>query len=174
MSSNDYPAGEIEVRGTRYQVRVDDAGRWLAVYQDAMRASDTKEHLREQLLVLTKKAAAKVSVRFSRIDRKGGYSGGSLYNRIGTATGIHQANGNVLARWDGAGGKSEQITERYSSDYFVPPLTDDEAAEIIRLTEAVSEAQNALSAYRKGRVTRLDDAVTQAIQEAVDADQDGA
>ncbi len=43
MSSNEYPAGEVEVRGATYPVTVDDAGRWSTHYNDALVAARTKE-----------------------------------------------------------------------------------------------------------------------------------
>jgi hypothetical protein len=169
--SNEYPAGEVEVRGTKYPLTVDDHGYWSTSYNRELVAAQTRDQVREILMNKTKRAAAKVEVRFSTLARP--RYGGELYNRLGSATGIHSSNGNVLVRWDDARG-SEQITERYSSDYFIPPLAEDEATELIALKEAAQAAVNAVSVFETSHgATRLHTAVVEAIEAAVKSDDTG-
>jgi hypothetical protein len=170
MAYNEYPAGEIEVRGTKYPVTVSDHGIWSTDYNSTRLAGSTKEDLRIQLMSLTKRAAAKVEVRFSVLATRKYAPRGELYNRLGTATGLHSANGNILVRWDDDT-KADQISERYTSEYFTPPLGEAEAGELIALREAEIAARNAVSQFGKAHgITRLHDAVVKAIETAVAAD----
>jgi hypothetical protein len=154
-----WPAGTIEVRGTKIPVFVDgtDSPTWYATVGDKEVTGNSKENLRTRAMTETKKAAAKVSVPFTAIRYPWRDKDGQAVP--GEATGIHAGTGKVLIHWPRSGKREQTDGGRYQNEMYFRPLSDEEAAEVIRLHEARREAQEAFAEYTKPRLIALKDAV---------------
>jgi hypothetical protein len=163
MPYEEYPAGQLDVRGEKIPVTVDDAGRWFAKFNGSRHSGKTKDDLYAQLMQASRKAAVKVSVPFTYVDVKG-------RPFPGVATGIHQGTHNITVRWSGrnpnyGARQTDQVT--YYADgsrgYF-RPLTDAEVAELSSVRRAYEEAQANLRAWQKKYGLSLHQAINEQIE----------
>jgi hypothetical protein len=163
---SDHPAGKLNIRGSVFEIFVDDSGNWAA-YDDGYRVSAiTRDGLKEILLRRTKQAAATVGVRFTCLSRS---RLGTDLVRHGTATGIHTGNGNLLVTW--SDGKKEQFTDRYGVT-VVRELTVAELAQWEALRAEAKRAAQKLEAFVAGARLDLEKATKQAIEIAMQGGHD--
>ncbi len=154
-----YPAGEMEIRGQVVQVFVGatDSGQWYGTLARTEYSSETKDGLRTRLMAASRKAAAKVDVRFHYVDAMGRRFAGS-------ATGIHASNRNILVTWDGTGPNfkrgSQQIEHRYGSSDYYRPLSSAELEELVALRETEKAARDAVKEFGKEHGLNLRDAIS--------------
>jgi hypothetical protein len=154
-----WPAGHIEVRGTKVPVFVDgtEHGSWYCTIGSTELTGPTKEALRTRAMTATKKAAAKVSIPFTAISYP--YRGRDGRVVPGEATGIHAGTGKILIHWPRSGRREQTDGGRYQNETYFRPLDDEEAAMIIRLHEARRKAQEDFETYIADRKIGLKDAV---------------
>lgn len=158
----EYPAGAIEVRGTRYPVTVSDSGYWSATIEgDREYASLTKEELRKSVMAgtLRKRAVIDVPFRVLDHDRTAGWQ-----VRHGTVTGKHAGTGQYLVTW--ANGRKTQEDFRYGTA-TLRPLSGGEEARWIELAEASRLAAKALKAFEGEHGFTLSKEVGEAIEAGV-------
>lgn len=147
-----YPAGKLTVRGQDFEIFTDDQGRWVAYIDSSPILADSRDKLRDALMKATKQAATKVAVPFIRVTTR---QGREVRIDHGTATGIHSANGNVLARFGERG--SEQLTHGWGNVTYLREGTDMDRWR--ELSDAARAANAAFSAFVAEHKIELSQAV---------------
>lgn len=167
-----YPAGTITGKDEKiYEIFVTDTGAWKATVGTKELYLDSRAALKAEIEKLTKRAVAKVDVPFTKVSRAADWQGGAIRFTEGTATGIHSANGNVLATFDRRGSTmKEQITEsgvdsRTSGTFFVR-LEDEERETLRQLVVNKRAADKAYRQFLDEYGLELKTAVTQALDNA--------
>jgi hypothetical protein len=166
-----WPAGFITVRGTKIPAYVNgtESATWFCeVAGQEIHAGD-KEALREAAMLVTKKAAAKVAVPFTAIEYPSDGWNGHKDGRVvpGEVTGIHGSNGNLLVHWPRSGTRKQMDPPRgYQNETYFRPLSEEEAAEIMRLHEVRKQAQNDFTEYIADKTIKLKEATQAAIDAA--------
>lgn len=159
----------IEVRGTKYEIEVDEAGRWHTIVGSERVTAESRSELKDKLLELSAKAAVKVAIPFTLMTSSGGVRRDRSPAR-GVITGIHAGNGNMLVKWLSGwqAGTSTQWTPSYQDVIFEGDVSLEDAAEYARLREADQQAKQALALFINERKIELRDRVVVAIKEAVE------
>lgn len=162
---NEYPAGVISANGIDVPIKVTDSGKWEAEINGRTWSYETRDKLEASLKRQTKQATVKVAVPVVAV--KVGW--GTVSWVRGTLTGIHGANGNVLAVWHHGGQRGdikEQISTGYGSQsgYFGGDLTDEQLTEYARLVQVAHEADQARRKAEKAYEIRPKDTVIRAIE----------
>jgi hypothetical protein len=142
---SEYPAGQLTRGGEKFDLRVDDDGKWLTTALGReLRYPDRAKLVAEidRLLRLEKKA---VHIPFTRVERK---SGGYLSILHGVVTGIHSGTGNLLVSWDKGG--NGQITVGHSTE-IMRRLLSEEEEELTRLAREDAESTAALRDFYSGK-----------------------
>lgn len=150
----------VEVRGQQIGVDVDNQGTFSAKVGDATVSADSLKDLIGKLERATKIEQARVSIQFSRWDD------GAI--KHGTVTGIHAANNNLLIKWDGVKGTSQEWrsgrwgekTERFLR------LTDVEEKQLLALYKAEEVATEAREEFEKRHAFDIGKELTKALSDA--------
>lgn len=161
---------EADIRGTKVPVYVHIAtGEFraqLSMDDNAtMYLDETLEGLHGKLMAATKAKNIRVKVRFTMARRLGrtAYEGTSF--RYGTAVGFHAATGHLMYRMDD--GETGQWRSYNVPAVFEGILSDDEQAELRRLTQAQVNATRELDLWNEQRSYNLNEATKAAVTEAM-------
>lgn len=165
-----YPAGEITGKDdTAYPIFVDNTGYWHATVGDNDLREPVRDRLRKEIEKHTKRRVVKVSVPFTQVTQQPRDDGRPMHVVQGVATGLHAANGNVLATYVRNGTEvREQITDRYTSrmeGVYFKPLAPEEAASLQQLWINRLAAEKAYRAFINMYGIDLRSAVLKAIDE---------
>lgn len=160
-----YEAGTISKHGIELPVFVDEDGNWSVTHAGRYLHSGTKDGLAAQVGKLIKTATVKVNIPFTVLSRNAFRTAVGV--RRGVATGIHSANGNVLARWDS--GEAEQLGSVGHNYGTMGDLTPEQAAEWVRLDVAQQRAAQTLHDFERAHILSLTHAVKTAVDKAAEA-----
>jgi hypothetical protein len=152
-----HEAGELTVKGVKYQISVGDDGSWNAWVGGEQVTAESRSDLERAIARQTRKATAKIAVPFSQVGR-------DARIRDGVATGIHSRNRTVLVRWDN--GETEQLSN-YAGEKTLTGLTDEEKAEWSAHRQAQIETAQWLYRFEKDHEIKLSVAVREALEKAV-------
>jgi len=161
---NEYPAGDLTVRGYTTMIYTDGEGQWLARVNGVKVTGPTRDALKAALGRQLRAATMQVAVPF--LTKEGPLGDGRYRVRQGTATGIHSGSSNILVTWAGDGEKG-QVTS-YGSDKYMDGGAD--PAEWQRLLDEANRAARALYAYEQAHKANLREAVRKALADAVAAE----
>lgn len=161
-----YSAGTITTNGVEVPIEVDYQGRWRAEYAGERLYADTRSQLEGKLSRLTKKIKQAVEIHVIRVKENAGWTGPGIKVAEAVLTGIHSANGNVLAKIK-LGGKwqNQQLTGWSRDGMFVgADTTEEELKEYGRLIKTRDETRRAIEAWVKHHEIKPKDAVEQALK----------
>jgi hypothetical protein len=159
-----YPAGEMEVRGQAFQLTVNDGGTWFTEYQGSSVSARTRDELYQNLMKLTKQAAARVAVPFTQME----FLRGEPVIKHGTITGIHTRNRNLLVEWED--GRKSQLDVHYGKNFAVRMSPEDEAR-WIALVKASGEAARQVHDFQAEHAINMQEAAQKALDEAMQEGQ---
>jgi hypothetical protein len=140
----EYPAGQLTVKGAPFDIWVTDDGEWVAKPNSIRVTAATRAGLADEIARVFR--PGKVAVRFIMLEG----TGNAMRAVRGTATGIHSGNGALLVTWEG--GRRGQLSTLTPGSTMLDPGTDPE--EWARLFRASVEAGQAL--YRFVQAHKID------------------
>lgn len=161
-----WDAGTVTKNGVEVQIKVDTEGNWYANVGDQQLAAPTKPELVKKIDKATKRVAQEVTVPFTSVSLTRHWNTGKIVRtvRSGVAYGLHSGNGNVLARWDDNGEKTQLDRYDRGTDTKFVPLTSEEADEYASLYVAQVKAQKAVDEWVKARKIDLRQTVIDALE----------
>ncbi len=144
-----YSAGTIVTNGVEVPIEVDDNGQWRASYAGENIYTDSRDKLKGRLDRLTKKTKQAVEIHVIRVKEREGWRDAGISVAQAILTGIHSANGNVLAKVKlGGRWQSEQLSS-WSRDgmYVGSDTSKEELEEYGRLIKVQAETRKAINAW---------------------------
>jgi hypothetical protein len=160
---SEYPAGEITHNGVTVPIFVDDWGHWSATYAGTKHTEESRPKLDTRLKRTIKRTVTKVNVPFVAVRQD------NQQFKRGTAYGIHEGTGNILAEWDD--GTKEQIKSGgYGAwhTHLFGNIPDADLATWVLLARAARDAQRTLAVFVSDHERNLKDDVMRAADEAAD------
>ncbi len=171
----EYAAGTITTNGVDVPITVDDDGRWRATYAGEYLYADTRDKLKGKLDRLTRKTKQSVEVHAIRIKQRATFADGGITVAEAILTGIHSANGNVLAKVK-IGGKwqSVQLTGwgRDDGQFAGADTTREELEEYNRLIRVRVETNKAIDVWERSHLIKPKEVVEQALKAASGGSED--
>lgn len=165
----EHAAGTITTNGVDVPITVDDDGRWLARYAGEYLHADTRDKLKGKLDRLTKKTKQSVEVHAFQIKERFPYADAGITVAEAVLTGIHSANGNVLAKVK-IGGKWQSVQlSGWGSDsgrFAGADTTREELAEYGRLIRVKAETNKAINEWEHRHMIKPKDVVERALKAA--------
>jgi hypothetical protein len=165
----EYAAGTITTNGVDVPITVDDDGRWRSQYAGEYLFADTRDKLKGKLDRLTKKTKQSVEVHVFQIKERATYAEAGIRVAEAILTGIHSANGNVLAKVK-IGGKWQSVQlSGWGSDngqFAGADTTREELEEYGRLIRVRAETRKAINEWEQRHMIRPKDVVEQALKAA--------
>lgn len=144
----------IDVRGIKFDVDVNEVGKFGTSYNGEWIKADSLEELREKLLRMTKASQVKISIAFIE------WNGKNM--RQGVCTGRHGSNRNLLVKY--ADKKSSEQVSPWSLDHSVDPVHE---AAYITLCQQFERAKLAKDEFEKRHRVDVKKLVDKAIDDAV-------
>jgi hypothetical protein len=168
-----YPAGTLTTNGVEVPVHVDDNGQWRAEYAGQSLLADSKDKLKGKLDRLTKKTKASVEIHVIRIQEKQSWAEPGILVNEAVLTGIHSANGNVLAKHKiGGRWQSEQLSGWSRDGIYVGGDTSrEELEEYGRLIRVRAETRKAIDEWEKAHVLKPKEVVERALKAVTGGDE---
>lgn len=160
-----YSAGTVTTNGVEVPIEVDDQGRWRATYAGENLYADTRSQLEGKLSRLTKKTKQAVEIYVIRIKENESWTNPGITVAQAILTGIHSANGNVLAKIK-LGGKwqSQQLSGWKDGTYVGGDTSKEELEEYGRLIRVRAETKHAIDEWTKRHEIRPKTAVETALK----------
>lgn len=155
LLDNEKSLGELDIRGKKIRINLSPDGMFKSGSPYEAQAA-TLEALRDKLLVLTKKAGARLSIPATKVTR-----GRELVDVY--LLGRHGGNGNVMYLMNG---ETKQEASYYSQGWY-RRMTPEEKIEFKRLQAESEKADSAFRKFREPLEIQPGDVVDAALNEAV-------
>lgn len=155
----------MEVRGTRYEIQVDEAGNWSTIVGSERISVASRDYLRDKLLELTAKASVVVAIPFVLLN------GGAMSKETcrGVVTGIHAGNGNLLVQWTSGrqAGQKTQWTPSYQDVVMEGATSEGTVRAWHELLDAKHKAASNLTEFERLRKIDLRKLAVETVERAV-------
>lgn len=130
---------KIDVKGKKFQVSIDDEGKFFAEYEHEQISAESLKQLTDKLASRIARSK-RVNIPFCMWEKES-WNDKPGKVRTGVILGIHGSNDNILVKFDDES-KSEQLGH---GDFFEPA----DAAELKRLSEALNAAEESFNEFKK-------------------------